>query len=416
VITLGPPLAATLVGLALRLTAFAAAAPTVSVNASEAAPPEIALIDAVPDWPLPTNRAVATPLSVRASTGASAPRFVVNVTVVPFWTGVPLDSSTVARTSVVPFAWTMVLAVDRVIVDSRGASSGSLSHVAVRTAVQAASAQTRRFPDRPSPAMMECIRIEMSNYNSPMNLAAKASIGLPRRSAIAEAGYAMAALLVALSVMAIMMSVAMPTWSHMIQREKEAELVFRGTQYARAINQYQRKFANASPASLDVLIDQRLLRKKFRDPLSPNKDGEFQMLYLQNQSTMGGRGQTQGSRGSGSTPGTGMGGSIGPSPTARGAIVGVASKNTGQSILVYKGKTHYNEWQFIGMEMSLQAGAGGAGGRGGPQRGGRQGGGREGGGREGGMRGGSFTTGDGGTTFVPRSGGPARGLPSREGR
>ena len=89
-----------------------------------------------------------------------------------------------------------------------------------------------------------------------------------------------------MAVMAVMLSVAMPTWSHMIRREKEEELIFRGTQYARAINQYQRKFANASPASLDVLIEQRLLRKKFRDPLSPNKDGEFQMLYLQNQGTM----------------------------------------------------------------------------------------------------------------------------------
>ena len=106
--------------------------------------------------------------------------------------------------------------------------------------------------------MMESILEKgMSNYNSPMNLAAKAR---------AEKGYAMAALLVAMSVMAIVMSVAMPTWSHMIRRDKEEELIFRGTQYARAINQYQRKFANASPASLDVLIEQRMLRKKFKDP------------------------------------------------------------------------------------------------------------------------------------------------------
>src|SRR5688572_10752353 len=100
--TLGPPLAATLVGLALRVTAFAAAAPTVSVNASEAAPPEIALMAADPDWPLATNRTIATPLSVRASAGERLPRSVVKVTVVPFWTGVPLDSRTVARISVVP--------------------------------------------------------------------------------------------------------------------------------------------------------------------------------------------------------------------------------------------------------------------------------------------------------------------------
>ena len=146
-----------------------------------------------------------------------------------------------------------------------------------RTAAKAANAHTRRFPDRPSPVMMECIRIGMSNYNSPMNLAAKASgVGAVR----ARTGYAMAALLVGLAVMAVFLSVAMPTWSHMIRRDKEEELVFRGTQYARAINQYQRKFANASPATLDVLIEQHLLRKKFQDPLSPNKDGEFQMLYL----------------------------------------------------------------------------------------------------------------------------------------
>src|SRR5688572_27986176 len=238
----------------------------------------------------------------------------------------------------------------------------------------------------------------MSNYNSPMNLAAKASAG-------ADAGYAMAALLVGLSVMAIVMSVAMPTWSHMIRREKEEELLFRGTQYARAINQYQRKFANASPASLDVLIEQRLLRKKFRDPMSPNKDGEFQLLYLQNQATMGGQGQGQGARGS--APGSGMtGGSIGPSPSGRGAVIGVVSKNPGESIRLYKGKNHYNEWQFIGMELSLQPGAGGgAGGRGVPERGGR--GGQQGSGGRDGMRGGS--------TFTDRSGEP-RTLPSRQGR
>ena len=57
----------------------------------------------------------------------------------------------------------------------------------------------------------------------------------------------MAALLVALAVMAVVLGAAMPTWSHMIRREKEEELIFRGLQYARAINQYQRKFANASP-------------------------------------------------------------------------------------------------------------------------------------------------------------------------
>jgi type II secretory pathway pseudopilin PulG len=228
-----------------------------------------------------------------------------------------------------------------------------------------------------------------------MNLAAKASAGLPRRSVHEEPGYAMAALLVAMAVMAIVLSAAMPTWSHMIRRDKEEELIFRGTQYARAIKLYQSKFASASPASLDVLIEQRMLRKKFKDPLSPNKDGEFQMLYLQNQSTMGGRGQGQGSRGSAPATPPGTTGSIGPSPSGRGQIIGVVSKNTGQSIRLYNGKNKYNEWQFIGMELSLQGGpAAGTGGRGGPPRGGR--GGQEGGGRGGGFRGQDNRGGSGG--------------------
>ena len=65
----------------------------------------------------------------------------------------------------------------------------------------------------------------MSNYNIPMNLGAKASTG-----------YAMAGLLVAMSVMAVLLSVALPAWSHMIRRGREEELIFRGSQYARAIN------------------------------------------------------------------------------------------------------------------------------------------------------------------------------------
>jgi type II secretory pathway pseudopilin PulG len=227
----------------------------------------------------------------------------------------------------------------------------------------------------------------------------------------------MAALLVGLSVMAILLSVAMPTWSHMIRRDKEEELVFRGTQYARAINQYQRKFANASPASLDVLIEQRLLRKKFRDPLSPNKDGEFQMLYLNNESSSSigagmGRGAATGpgtGRGTGTGAGTQSGTTLSTKPS--GGIVGVASKNTGTSIKVYKGKTRYNEWQFVGMELSMQAGVGG---RGGPQRGGRQGRGREGAGRDGmlapGGRGGFGGGGFGGRGGAGDGGGAGQGI------
>jgi type II secretory pathway pseudopilin PulG len=227
-----------------------------------------------------------------------------------------------------------------------------------------------------------------------MNLAAIASQTHQRNSG--QSGYAMAALLVGMAVMAIMLSVAMPTWNQMIRREKEEELVFRGNQYARAINFYQRKFANAS--------------KKYRDPMSPDKDGAFQPLYINNSSQSGRLGSPgqAGQQSAAGQPGS-VGTALGTTPT--GGIMGVTSKNKGESLRVFNGKTHYNEWQFIAMQTSTQGGAGAPGGRAGA--GGRgQGSIRPDGsivGRDG--RGNPIDTGRGrgpggpGSTFVPSRGG-----------
>src|SRR5438477_2471980 len=83
-----------------------------------------------------------------------------------------------------------------------------------------------------------------------------------------ENGYAMAVLLVAMGVMAVMITVAMPAWKQMVQREREEELVFRGQQYARAIGLFERKYANTPPPTLDVLVQEHFLRKKYKDPIT----------------------------------------------------------------------------------------------------------------------------------------------------
>src|SRR5687768_1610183 len=83
-----------------------------------------------------------------------------------------------------------------------------------------------------------------------------------------ERGYLMVALLVAMSIMAIMMGAALPAWRTLAQREKEAELVFRGEQYARAIGLFQRSRGNATPPNLDVLVNEKFLRKKYKDPIT----------------------------------------------------------------------------------------------------------------------------------------------------
>src|SRR3954447_964770 len=89
-------------------------------------------------------------------------------------------------------------------------------------------------------------------------------------------GYAMAALLVALGVMAILATAAMPVWHQMTQREREAELVFRGNQYVRAIRLFTAKAGpGVLPPNLDVLTQQRYLRKKYKDPIT---NAEFDLL------------------------------------------------------------------------------------------------------------------------------------------
>lgn len=233
---------------------------------------------------------------------------------------------------------------------------------------------------------------------------------LVRRALARDRGYAMVALLVGMAVMGVLLSVAMQSWRTLVKREKEDELVFRGQQYARAVGLYQRKFANAFPPTLDILIEQKFLRKKYRDPMAPREDkkGEFQILYqnttqMRAGQTSGGLAQgSQGQSGLGqsdprrqgatSTPPQGssasggpvrsLGGSAGLGPGGpTGGVIGVASKSKEKSLRVYNGAKTYAEWQFIwipatnmpggrGMQRpGMQPGAGGRG-----QMGGRGGG------------------------------------------
>ncbi len=196
-----------------------------------------------------------------------------------------------------------------------------------------------------------------------------------------DPGYAMVALLVGLAVMSVMLTVALPVWNTVVKREKEEELVFRGQQYARAIDLFQRKFAGAYPPSIDYLVEQRFLRKKFKDPMT--KDGEFQVLYQGQRmgsapgGTSGAGGQFgQGAGSSGQGQGTGatrLGGGmvtpggfnaqqgtsgIGGATATSGRIVGVASKSTEKSLRIYNGQTIYNRWQFMYVPSYVNPGAG----------------------------------------------------------
>ena len=174
-------------------------------------------------------------------------------------------------------------------------------------------------------------------------------------------GYAMAALLVGMSVMAVLMSALLPVWTHMATREKEEELIFRGKQYARAIGLFQRKYANTPPPSIDLLVEQRFLRKKYKDPIT--KD-DFQPIYA-NQQAVQAPGSSPVAQRPGQAPSATLStpaqqtlqagfGSTGTGP--QGGIIGVTSKSKEASIKLYNGRDHYNEWAFVYIQTAQRPG------------------------------------------------------------
>jgi type II secretory pathway pseudopilin PulG len=216
----------------------------------------------------------------------------------------------------------------------------------------------------------------------------------------------MAALLVAMSVMAVLMTMAMPVWQTAAKREREAELVFRGEQYARAIALFQRKYANALPPSFDVLVNERFLRKKYLDPMTgkafePLSPGSLQANAgvrgglvgrpggaSGSTSTAGRTGGSAGPNGAGSTTTSGAaGGGSGQSSFSTsfsattsggrlggvaGGIMGVTSTSAQKSLRLYNGRGAYNEWTFVPVQRTAAAGVGGVGGAAGVDgRGGR---------------------------------------------
>lgn len=166
----------------------------------------------------------------------------------------------------------------------------------------------------------------------------------------------MAALLAAMTIMAIFLAMALPAWKTAAQREKETELIFRGQQYARAVALFQRKYANTFPPNVDILLNEHFLRKKYKDPMT--EDGEFQVIYATQvasaQPSVGGTVPTQGQpQQRPTTTIAGGGTTAGP----QGGIIGVASKSKDQSIRIFNARDHYNEWVFVAQQTSVQAGA-----------------------------------------------------------
>ena len=171
------------------------------------------------------------------------------------------------------------------------------------------------------------------------------------RPAPSDGGFMMVALLVGMSIAAIYLTAALPAWRQQAQRLKEAELVFRGEQYARAIMLYQDKNQGVSPPNIDILVSQRYLRKKWKDPIT-GKDFCIQGPgVVSNCLVAGVQAPTQ--------PGAPRPPTGGPAQVQQGqqpGITGVRSESTATSIKVYEGQQAYNMWPFDGARVRARLG------------------------------------------------------------
>lgn len=193
-----------------------------------------------------------------------------------------------------------------------------------------------------------------------------------------EAGYTLVALMVAISVMAIFLGVAVQTWTFQMRREKEAELIFRGEQYVEAIRLFKKKYGRY-PMSLKEIWEAkpRVIRKKWKDPITDSYN--WGLVFLGQGGNQIGPGGTPIAGGAGSlptptpapSPSPGPGG-VGAGPGgqgARGPIIGVYSRSCEDSIKIYEGRTRYCDWKFVLKEAQQGARGGVAGAP--PGRGGR---------------------------------------------
>ena len=181
----------------------------------------------------------------------------------------------------------------------------------------------------------------------------------------------------------------MINWQKAMQREREEELIFRGKQFIRAVELWQRKFPRTFPTTIDALLNTnniRFLRKKWKDPITNsqewrliklNPDGSISGLTIipsgglpgATLPSASGQGRSRASGTSGrsgfpptdtslgsqsgaqriSSPQAGQGQrsrSQSASTPVLGGIVGVASTSEKQTLKTYNGRNKYNEWEF----------------------------------------------------------------------
>ena len=139
-------------------------------------------------------------------------------------------------------------------------------------------------------------------------------------------GFILAMLLAIIVAMGVFLTVALPSLNAEVQRDQEAELIYRGEALAAAIKAYRTK-TGGYPLNLEDLTKLRppILRKLYMDPMT--REGEWELITAVQPGASGDK--------------TGL------------PIVGVRSYCQKDSIKTYMDKTLISDWTFSAADNLL---------------------------------------------------------------
>ena len=170
-------------------------------------------------------------------------------------------------------------------------------------------------------------------------------------------GYTLLILLFAVSVISIGLLTAVPVWQTQIQRENEKELIFRGKQYIEAVRLYQLKRPGQYPKTLEELVEEKCLRRLYRDPMTSHGEWNLILPYQRgatatqaSQKSPAGKRRNRGQVGATDQPAVQKVYIVPMSAldsVANPAIIGVVSTATKKAFKIYLNETTYDKWLFF---------------------------------------------------------------------
>jgi type II secretory pathway pseudopilin PulG len=175
-----------------------------------------------------------------------------------------------------------------------------------------------------------------------------------------DRGFALASLILFTMVATMFVVATIPLYRLQAKRRQEEELIFRGEEYVRAIQKYQRKF-KTYPLSIDALLNtngERFLRKAYTDPIT---EKPFRTIYINPDGSLTGStlfSQPQKLQNPVVEQFYNQQAAQAQQPEQKPApgawVIGVTSESEMKSIKLYNGRGIYNEWEFIAILQAAQ--------------------------------------------------------------